>query len=165
MNTWTNLNERNACLWAQITNLFTCKNQGVSVTTSDYGSATEQTTRVYTRGVGNVEIYGEKMSTRNISGSKRRPARKSDNFNAASQLSRICASLDVSQPHGPASTAWGTALPFLLSNTKSWEQCKRFWWSCVRHWLHTYIDRCFVVTTTSKILYSTLGSRTFWGFV
>jgi hypothetical protein len=47
-----------------------------------------------------------KMSTRNLPGSKGRPARKADNLTA------ICGTLNISQPYGPSWPVTGTALPF-----------------------------------------------------
>jgi hypothetical protein len=53
------------------------------------------------------------MSTRNLLGSKGRPARKADLTAVYEPVSRKCGSLDVSQPYGPPRPVTRTALLFL----------------------------------------------------
>jgi hypothetical protein len=49
------------------------------------------------------------MSTRNLSGGKRQPAR-TDNLTAICELSRKCGNLDVSKSYGPSRPVTGLAL-------------------------------------------------------
>jgi hypothetical protein len=54
------------------------------------------------------------MSTGNLPGSKRPPARKPDNLTAICEpIVRNCGSLDISKPYGSSRPVTGIALPFL----------------------------------------------------
>jgi hypothetical protein len=58
-----------------------------------------------------------KMSTRNFAGGKGRPVPKADNLTAicVPTVQRKCASLSVSQSHGPSRLVTGKALHFYFS--------------------------------------------------
>jgi hypothetical protein len=59
------------------------------------------------------------MSTRNLPGSKGRPARKVDNPTDICGCLENNGSLDVSQPYGPLRPVTGKALPFHVPHTST----------------------------------------------
>jgi hypothetical protein len=59
--------------------------------------------------LGSTHLLTE-MSTRNLPGGKRRPARKADNVAAICEQSRKCENLDVLHTYGPPRPVTGVAL-------------------------------------------------------